>query len=280
MDKSAELEEIDRQATLERSVTTMVGQGRPGKKQFNIIQRPDSRWRAFLISDITMPIRVFYNPIVFWAGLLVAGSANTLLFCNLTESAVFSSPPYNWNPSQVGYSNFAFVVGALIGLATAGPISDWVARLATKRNNGIREAEMRLPALIPYFITTAIGYTILSVGYERQWHWAIILVFGYGSVGLAVTTVPTIAIAYAIDCYKPISGEIMVVATVLKNTAGFAMSYWISPLAEREGYITPGMVMFALTIGPTFLAIPIWLWGKNLRRLTKDSSLHQMEAVI
>lgn len=46
-----------------------------------------------------------------------------------------------------------------------------------------------------------------------------------------MTTRPKIAVAYAMDYYKPTSGEIMVVATVTKNTCGFTMSYWVSPLA-------------------------------------------------
>jgi hypothetical protein len=67
----------------------------------------------------------------------------------------------------VGYSNFLFVVGGLIGLATAGPFSDWIAVRATERNDGIREAEMRLPALIPYFMFTVLGIVIGGIGYDR-----------------------------------------------------------------------------------------------------------------
>jgi hypothetical protein len=89
---------------------------------------------------------------------------------------------------------------------------------------GIREAEMRLPALIPYVILTGISTIIRGIVYERFWDWEIICVIGYGLTGLSVTTIPTIAIAYAIDCYKPISGEIIVVATIVKNTCGFGMS--------------------------------------------------------
>lgn len=37
----------------------------------------------------------------------------------------------------------------------------------TKRNNGVREAEMRLPAPIPYFITTIIGIVVGGLAYER-----------------------------------------------------------------------------------------------------------------
>jgi len=269
--------------TLELNQTTstaLVGEGKPARSQFNFIQHPDHRWRELLFRDIFSPVRAFLYPIIFWAALSVAGPANLLLFWNLTESAVLSGPPYNWNPSQVGYSNFSFAVGGIIGLFTAGPFSDWVAQRATKRNDGIREAEMRLPALIPYAILTGIGTVIGGIAYQRSWDWEIICVIGYGFTGLSVTTIPTIAIAYAIDCYKPISGEIMVVATVVKNTCGFGMSYWVAPLAVQEGYISPAMVEFALTIGPMFLAIPLYFWGKKLRQLTAKSNLHRLEEML
>ncbi|KAB8202665.1 major facilitator superfamily domain-containing protein [Aspergillus parasiticus] len=216
------------------------GKGRPSKNQFKLFQKPDPRWKGFLIRDILSPIRAFFYPIIFWAGLNVAGPANLLLFFNLTESAVLSAPPYNFSSGAVGYSNFAFFVGGTMGLVTAGPFSDWVADKATRRYRGIREAEMRLPALIPFFI---IGNVIGGLGYQRQWSWPIILVFGYGLTGLSVTTVPTIAVAYAVDFYKPMSGEIMVVATVVKNTIG-------------KGLVAPAME-FALTLGPMLLGVPL-----------------------
>jgi hypothetical protein len=116
---------------------------------------------------------------------------------------------------------------------------------------------MRLPALIPYFVTTIIGIVVGGLAYERQWKWQLILVFGYGLTGLSVTTVPTIAIAIAVECYKPIAREIMVVATVLKNTGRFVMSSWV-PLAVREGLLSPVMVEFALTIGLMLLAVALY----------------------
>jgi hypothetical protein len=116
------------------------------------------RWRTLLLRDIISPFRVFFYPIIFWAGLMVAGPANLLLFWNLTEYPVLGGSPYNFSTSGAGYANFAFVVGELLGLVTAGPFSDWVAARATQGNDGIREAEMRLPALILYGLLTAGRY--------------------------------------------------------------------------------------------------------------------------
>lgn len=82
----------------EIGVTSLVGRGSPAKHQFKLIQRPDPRWKSFLVRDIFSPLYVFLFPIIFWAGLNVAGPANLLLFWNLTESAVLSNPRYSWPP--------------------------------------------------------------------------------------------------------------------------------------------------------------------------------------
>lgn len=260
----------------------VVGKGRPNRKQYSALQRPDSRWKQYILHDLLTPLKVFFNPITFWAGLMLAGPADVLLIFNLDESALLGAPPYGWNPGQVGYSNFAFFVGGLVGVATGGPLSDYVAKRLTVRNNGVREAEFRLPALIPFGIITVILHVVGGVGTQELWPWQAILICGYGFSGLSVTTVPTIAIAYAVDCFKPISGEIMIVATILKNTLGFALSYWIFNVAATTtgGWITVYMIQFAITMFPIVMTVPLYFWGKSLRRYYKDSSLHRMEDII
>ncbi|KAH7125538.1 major facilitator superfamily domain-containing protein [Dendryphion nanum] len=261
----------------------LVGKGSPSRQQFMPFQKADPRWKQFIVRDTWTPIKVFFNPIIFWAGLMLAGPADLVLFFNMSESVVLGHAPYNLNPEQVGYTNFAFVIGAVLGLATAGPYSDWVAARATRKNNGIREAEMRLPALWIYMVVTILSIILGGVAYQHQWNWGHIIVWGYGLGGLSVTTVPTIAIAYAIDSYKPISGEIMVVATVCKNFIGFSYSYWIFDLAHtsKHGWITPAMIIFACCIVPALFAIPLYYGlGKKIRRWTRNSSLHQMEEII
>jgi hypothetical protein len=58
--------------------------------------------------------------------------------------------------------NFALVVGGVIGLAVAGPWSDWVIVLATKKNNGIREPEMRLIAMYPFIAAALVGLVVCT----------------------------------------------------------------------------------------------------------------------
>lgn len=73
---------------------------------------------------------------------------------------MFAAPPYLFTPAQVGFVNFAFVVGGVVGLLTAGPVSDWFSMRATVKNGGVREAEMRLVALFPYLAICLVGMTV------------------------------------------------------------------------------------------------------------------------
>ncbi|CAM1500626.1 Fc.00g097880.m01.CDS01 [Cosmosporella sp. VM-42] len=262
------------------NVSNQLNKGRPSKAAFNIIMHPDPEWKKFIFKDAISCARIFSYPIVLWAGMCLAGPANLLLHWNITQSSVLSAPPHNFSVGAVGYSNFAFLIGGLFGLFTAGPISDWYARRATLRNGGIREPEFRLPVLIPYFVITVVGIVIGGCAEQYEWHWSLIVVVGYGFTGLCVTSVPTIAIAYSVDSYKAMAGEIMVVATVIKNTCGFGMTYWVPQLTERKGYLDPVMVQLALVAGPMLLAVPLYFWGKSLRWLTRNSRVHRMESEI
>lgn len=144
------------------SIESALPVGRPSKRQFSLIPTPHWEGSQILFRDFVAPIQIFSFPIISWAAFTLGFSANCLLSLNLTQSQLFAQPPYNFNPAQVGFVNFSFAVGAIVALLTAGPVSDWVSMRATRRNNGVREAEMRLIALIPYIAICLIGMVVSS----------------------------------------------------------------------------------------------------------------------
>lgn len=131
--------------------------------------------------------------------------------------------------------NFAIVIGALIGLATAGPLSDWVSARATRKNGGIREPEMRLPAMIPYIIIMFIGNIVLAVGWEKKWPWEAIVIIGFTCAGIQVAGLPAIVSTYAVDSYKPVAGSLFVSITVNKNVWGYGFSKFINEWIVKDG---------------------------------------------
>lgn len=208
-----------------------LGRGKPSKAQWGLYQLSPRPLHDLAIS-FWIPWKMLAFPIVEFASFVISWSCSSFLTLNLTQSQAFGAPPYNFKPGAVGFLNFAVLVGAFIGLATAGPLSDFVSARATRRNNGIREPEMRLPAMIPYVIIMMIGNFVVAFGYEHHWDWKVIVFIGYTAAGIQVAALPAIVTTYAIDSYKPVAGSLMVSATINKNVWGYVFSVFITPWIE------------------------------------------------
>lgn len=257
--------------------TQFLGKGGPSKRQFLPFQNdPAEGWKNVL-RPFWVPAKLCYYPIVIWASFCYSGGACLTIIVNMTQSMVFSAPPYNFSSAAVGYSNFATLGGIFVGLLTAGPLSDWVCKTMTVRNGGIREPEMRLFALIPYFVFMTIGCVITGVGYEKQWSWPIILVCGWGFMAVATSSVTTIGMTYAVDCYKPVTGDLFVLASLVKDLWAYGVTHWLPTWIESSGhFISPVMVCYFVSALPVVLAIPLYFWGKQFRRWTRNSFVHSL----
>ena len=214
-------------------------QGRPGKSQFGFIQKPDRQALRHVFRHVVTPFQIFFFPIIGWSALTFGFASDTLLLVNLLQSQAFAAPPYNFPSQSVGFTNFALLIGNMAAMAIAGPWSDWVAMRATRRNNGVREPEMRLLALLPFVGMYVLGITLSGVGWQYGWPWEVVVVLAFSLIGCACTSIMALTITvswprcpekgrrkltgckkYAVDCYKPVAGQIMVVSTVIKNTFG------------------------------------------------------------
>jgi len=146
-----------------------LGRGKPSKQQWKLWQP----YEGNLVKEFILPIYLHIYPIVELAAFNVSFSASTFLALNLTQSQVFAAPPYNFSSQTIGFFNFATLIGTIVGLLTAGPLSDWIAAKLTVHNHGIREPEMRLLAAIPYVIVMIIGNVVVAVGYQKFWDWRV-----------------------------------------------------------------------------------------------------------
>jgi len=142
------------------SVDEALGHGKPSRKQFALLQDLDRQALKDVWRHLWTPVELFFNPIVCWAAWTMAGAANAFLLLVLFESPIFANAPYNWGTGSIGFANFAPAVGTIVALAVCGPFSDWVALHLAKRNRGIFEPEMRLPALIPFLVISLIALLV------------------------------------------------------------------------------------------------------------------------
>lgn len=167
---SPKLTDLSHTATAQRD--SWLGKGRPSKQQFRLFQPNAHPFKSILL-DLWIPWKLFAFPIVEFASFVVSWSASSFLTLNLLQSQAFAAPPYGFKPLTVGFFNFAILVGGILGLVTAGPLSDWISMKFTRRNNGIREPEMRLPAMIPYVAIMILGNFVVAFGWQQGWDWKV-----------------------------------------------------------------------------------------------------------
>ncbi|KAL8795614.1 MAG: hypothetical protein Q9195_001852 [Heterodermia aff. obscurata] len=267
------VQELTHAQTAERD--PWLHKGSPSKQQFKLFQ-PNKHPLKGILLDLWIPIKLFAFPIVEFASFVVSWSASCFLTLNLTQTEVFAAPPYEFSPTIIGFFNFAILIGGLIGLVTAGPLSDWISMKLTKKNRGIREPEMRLLTMIPYVIIMIIGNFVVAYGYEKKFDWKTIVIVGYAAAGIQVAALPAIASTYAVDSYKPVSGSIFVSITVNKNLWGYGFSKFVTPWIEKVGYVPPIMANMSLTTLWCLSGIIFWFAGKRFRVWSKNSTVHRM----
>ena len=149
-----------------------VGVGGPSVRQFWLAQWPAQPIKALTLAFWT-PLYLIAFPIVVFASCVVCFCSANYLILTLIQAEAFSKSPYNFTPLNIGFVNFASLIGALTGLATAGPASDWVSMQLTKRNKGVREPEMRLLTMIPYILIMLLGNFVCAFGLQHGWDWRV-----------------------------------------------------------------------------------------------------------
>ncbi|KAJ5430601.1 Major facilitator superfamily domain general substrate transporter [Penicillium cf. griseofulvum] len=172
----------------------------------------------------------------------------------------------SWNVI-LGASGLFFLspfIGSLFGVFFSGPGGDWIANLFTKRNNGIREPEMRLPTCLLAAFFTFFGALWFGLAYEHQMHWAMPVVgAGILSVGSQMGT--TLGMNYALDCHKELSVEIMVTIAALKSCIAWIWTWVINDYITSNGVLSVFMTVAAINVVVYLVFIPFYLKGKEIR---------------
>lgn len=101
-----------------------------------------------------------------------------------------------------------------MGTYLCGPFSDKIATFYTRRNNGVREPEMRLPTCIIAAMFLWIGVVIAAVTYHYQTHYMGPII-GYGIMSVGMQMGATLAMTYAVDCHQDVTSQTKVYADIL-----------------------------------------------------------------
>jgi len=139
------------------------------------------------------------------------------LVFNYTFPILIVQPPYNWAEENSGL----IALGNVIGYALAVPLtwtSDRLAAYLTRRNGGIREAEMRLGVLFPAMVIAPCGLIVYGLTAQHRLSWvgyfAGVAMCDWGSYFYF-----TFTLAYAVDSYYANTSEMLIVRSPAHMTA-------------------------------------------------------------
>lgn len=118
-------------------------------------------------------------------------------------------------------------IAFIIGYVTSVPFvnsSDRFAAYLSRKNNNIREAEMRLGVMLPAMLIGPAGLVVYGFTAQRDLHW-IGYFAGVAMVDWSALFFFTLTLAYAIDSYNANMSEMLIAMNIGKNGISFGMGY-------------------------------------------------------
>ncbi|KAI0518271.1 putative MFS transporter [Xylaria bambusicola] len=216
----------------------------------------------------TMMARSFTYFLVPQALWVIASYGINIGLLGLAYSYTFpiliTSPPYNWTVINSGL----FAIAALVGYALAVPFtssSDKLAAYLTKRNGGIREAEMRLGVMLPAMLIGPAGIILYGIIAEKSLHWVLYFIGGAMSY-FAAYFYFSFTLAYAVDSYSSNFSEMIIAMNLGKQVISFGFGLKVLTWVMESGYavVLSGIFGGVLLANNLFLLV-FMFWGKDIR---------------
>ena len=273
-DGTAEIHEV-----VTRETVNSNGGWIKGLKLYHGKYTDESLWQMTI-----RPVGLLILPPVLWATLVMSVTIGFITAITSNVASAFSST-YGFAAWQSGLCFSAAIVGCFFGIILGGYLSDWVADYFTRRNNGIREPEMRLPAIMVGAITGPLALALYGCGIHYKMHW-MVPTLGIGlskfsfcdtrtssslltfAVNFTITQATNVSLVYTIDSYRPIAGEIVVTQLAFKSAFGFLLGFYTNPWVDKHGYNVAYGEMAAICGGVLIFWIPLFIWGKAIREKT------------
>ncbi|RDL29906.1 MFS general substrate transporter [Venustampulla echinocandica] len=219
------------------------------------------------------PFTYFTVPAVFWVittyGIYIGLGA---LAFNYTFPLLIVKPPYSWAPENSGL----IAVANAVGFLSAVPFtftSDRLAAHLTRRNNGIREAEMRLPVMLPAMLIAPAGLVVYGLTAERELHWMGFFA-GVAMCNWGAYFYFSFTLAYAVDSYNANTSEMLIAMNLGKQAISFGMGLKLLDWILERGFAVVIAGAFGAVLLANNLLLPVfWFCGKSIRRYTANSWL-------
>ncbi|KAK0630021.1 major facilitator superfamily domain-containing protein [Bombardia bombarda] len=216
-----------------------------------------------LFKLIVRPLGLICLPPVLWSALVEAATIGFLVAVTSNVEVAYANT-YGFESWQVGLCFIGAVIGSILGIPAGGQLGDVIADWFTRRNGGVRDPEMRLPAMIPCLIAAPLALILYGVGIEHKLHWMCPTI-GLTLLNFAVVQGTNVCLVYVIDAYRPVAGEVTLAVMGFKSLFGFLLSFYTNTWVAESGYQDAYGVMAAISGFIILMWVPLYIWGKRIR---------------
>jgi MFS family permease len=184
-----------------------------------------------------------------------------------TVAAIFSER-FGWDTLQIGLGyGGALSIGGILGEFLAGMVIDHIVIREQKRlGRADPPPEVRLKALWPGAIICPIGLLIYGFTIQYNSPWIAPLV-GMATAVFGQQILATTCYTYAIDCYRPQSGEIALLINFFRQEIGMTFAFYVVRLCNRIGFQFT-FLMFAIfgSVLAFFPVVVLMFRGEQIRK--------------
>lgn len=220
------------------------------------------------------PFILLAYPAVLWSSIMYSCSIGWLIVMAETLAMIYRDPDrYNFTAMQTGLVYISPFVGAVLGTAVAGKVSDILVRAMARRNGGLYEPEFRLIMALPILITTCMG--LVGFGWSVEVHddWIVPTIF-FGIISFGCSLGSTTSITFCVDSYRQYAGEALVTLNFTKNIAhGLVFSLFVAHWLETDGPKTVYVWIGVIQVIVCLFSIPMYVFGKRARMWTTRKNL-------
>ncbi|KAK6080548.1 hypothetical protein SCUP234_05094 [Seiridium cupressi] len=255
----------------ERRPTASIPERIPFTKTLSPLGRYDREAPFFM--TIVRSFTYFLVPQTLWVitsfGIYIGLGAFAF---NYTFPIKITGAPYNWTEADSGLNAVATLIGFVLAVPFA-PTSDRLAARLTRRNNGIREAEMRLGVMIPSMIIAPAGLILYGLTAQYNLHW-LGYFFGAGMTQWSAYFYFSFALAYAVDSYNSNMSEMLIAMNLGKQAISFGLSVNLLDWVLETGYaVVISGIFAAVLIANNVMLVVFMIWGKKIREAMSGSWL-------
>ncbi|PHH87043.1 hypothetical protein CDD83_9390 [Cordyceps sp. RAO-2017] len=220
--------------------------------------------------------RIFYRPIYFWwlphivfTSLIFGTALMWVSVIGSLKGIIFSAPPYNFSPQELGYLHVTSFIGSLFGNLYGGFFVDWAVVRMARRRGGLYEPEMRLYPLPVPAVAMSAGLAVFGITADRGLHW-IYPSIGSALISLGFGGMASISFTLVVDAYPNIISQAFVIIAFFRNVLGVVgpavSNPWLDGMGLSGMFITAAVANLAVN----GLAVGLLVWGKQIRTLTAE----------